>query len=100
MKRRTCIVARELMHGLKNIQASAVLAEIEACKETIVEITEQNRVKEESNILRFQYFMHTLRVFQAEFYAYLKEWDNLSQLVEVSSTVCARRNLWKIMCRK
>ena len=61
-----------------------VLAEIKACKDQIVEITENQKIKEESEILRVQYFIHTLRVFNAEFSAYLKEWDQLSILVDVS----------------
>ena len=74
----------------KNIQASAIVAEIKACKDQITEITENNKIKEDSEILRVQYFIHTLRVFLAEFFAYLKEWDQLSLLVEVSFSVCGR----------
>lgn len=67
----------------KNAQASAVLAEIKACKDKIAEITENQKIKGEDDILRVQYFVHTLQIFQTEFFTYLREWDAISLLVEV-----------------
>lgn len=42
-----------------------------------------NKIKDDDDVLRVQYFIHTLQVFHAEFLAQLKEWDQLTQVVEV-----------------
>ncbi|RDB27351.1 TPR repeat-containing protein ZIP4 [Hypsizygus marmoreus] len=61
---------------------STVTAEIKACKERVTAIMKQDKIHEENDVLRVQYFIHTLQVFQAECLAHLKAWDQLSQLVE------------------
>lgn len=63
--------------------------EIKACKDKITEIIEQGKIKDENDTLRVQYFIHMLRVFHAELLTYLKKWNELSLLVEVSSPVDA-----------
>lgn len=45
---------------------------------------DKNKIKDDDDVLRVQYFIHTLQVFHAEFLAQLKEWDQLSQVVEVN----------------
>jgi hypothetical protein len=44
---------------------------------------DKNRIKEEDDRLRVQYFVHVLRIFQTEFCAYLNKWDEMSLLIEV-----------------
>ncbi|KAJ6505845.1 meiosis protein SPO22/ZIP4 like-domain-containing protein [Mycena vitilis] len=55
--------------------------EVKICKKKISSIMEKNKITEGDDILRVQYFLHVLRVFEAEMLAQLKEWDQLSQIV-------------------
>ncbi|KAJ7615258.1 meiosis protein SPO22/ZIP4 like-domain-containing protein [Mycena polygramma] len=55
--------------------------EVKICKQKISSIMEKNKITERDDILRVQYFLHVLRVFEAEMLAQLKEWDQLSQIV-------------------
>ncbi|KAF8139351.1 meiosis protein SPO22/ZIP4 like-domain-containing protein [Mycena galopus ATCC 62051] len=55
--------------------------EVRKCKHKILSIMEKNKIAEGDDILRVQYFLHVLRVFEAEMLAQLKEWDQLSQIV-------------------
>lgn len=53
------------------------------CKQKILSIMEKNKITDVDDVLRVQYFLHVLRVFEAEMLAQLKEWDQLSQIVTV-----------------
>ncbi|KNZ75710.1 Testis-expressed sequence 11 protein [Termitomyces sp. J132] len=63
-------------------QISAVTAEIVACKQRILSIMEKEKVQKDEEVLRMQYFIHTLRVFEAEFLTRAKLWDQIPQLVQ------------------
>ncbi|KAJ7877618.1 meiosis protein SPO22/ZIP4 like-domain-containing protein [Mycena leptocephala] len=56
-------------------------AEVKMCKQKILSIMEKNKITDVDDVLRVQYFLHVLRVFEAEMLAQLKEWDQLSQIV-------------------
>ncbi|KAJ7362964.1 meiosis protein SPO22/ZIP4 like-domain-containing protein [Mycena albidolilacea] len=55
--------------------------EIQTCKQKILSIMAKNKITDGDDILRVQYFLHVLRVFEAEMLAQLKEWDQLLQIV-------------------
>ncbi|KAJ7752626.1 meiosis protein SPO22/ZIP4 like-domain-containing protein [Mycena metata] len=55
--------------------------EVRICKQKIWSITAKNKITDADDILRVQYFLHVLRVFEAELLAQLKDWDGLSQIV-------------------
>jgi hypothetical protein len=57
--------------------------EIQACKQKILSIMAKNKITDGDDIVRVQYFLHVLRVFEAEMLAQLKEWDQLLQIVTV-----------------
>ncbi|KJA20853.1 hypothetical protein HYPSUDRAFT_68178 [Hypholoma sublateritium FD-334 SS-4] len=60
----------------------AISADIKAAKAKITEVWNKHIVRDTHDNERIQYFLHVLRVFQAEFSAQLKEWENLSQDVD------------------
>ncbi|KAG6865823.1 hypothetical protein C0991_011442 [Blastosporella zonata] len=43
---------------------------------------ENGKVQKDDEVLRMQYFIHTLQVFEAEFLSRAKFWDQIPQLVE------------------
>ncbi|KAJ7449476.1 hypothetical protein B0H11DRAFT_333517 [Mycena galericulata] len=55
--------------------------EVKACKHKILAIMEKNKITDGDDVLRVEYFLHVLRVFEAEVLAQLKEWEQLSQIV-------------------
>ncbi|KAJ7223591.1 meiosis protein SPO22/ZIP4 like-domain-containing protein [Mycena pura] len=57
------------------------VAEVKASKQKILSIMEKNKITDADDIVRVQYFLHVLRVFEAEILAQLKEWNQLSQIV-------------------
>ncbi|KAG5643053.1 hypothetical protein DXG03_001631 [Asterophora parasitica] len=63
-------------------QLSAITAEITACKHRIRSIMEQGKILREDEILRVQYFIHILQVFEAEFLMQAKKWDQIPPLVK------------------
>ncbi|KAK2464868.1 hypothetical protein APHAL10511_002944 [Amanita phalloides] len=76
-------LAREASENelLKDDQLRRVTVEINSCKKGIIDILNQRKVQDEADITRAQYFIHTLRVFEAEFLARLKQWDALETIV-------------------
>ncbi|KAJ7160549.1 meiosis protein SPO22/ZIP4 like-domain-containing protein [Mycena crocata] len=56
-------------------------AEVKACKQKILSILEKNKIAEPDDVRRVEYFLHVLRVFEAEMLAQLKEWEPLSRIV-------------------
>lgn len=44
---------------------------------------EKNKITDPDDTVRVEYFMHVLRIFEAEMLAQLKEWEQLSQIVTV-----------------
>jgi hypothetical protein len=58
-------------------------AEVKMCKTRIFAIVDKNKITDADDILRIQYFLHVLRVFEAEMLAQLQDWDQLSQIVTV-----------------
>ncbi|KAG6900561.1 hypothetical protein C0993_008715 [Termitomyces sp. T159_Od127] len=42
---------------------------------------EKGQVQKDEEVLRMQYFMHTLHVFEAEFLTRAKTWDRIPQLI-------------------
>ncbi|KAE9404331.1 hypothetical protein BT96DRAFT_853832, partial [Gymnopus androsaceus JB14] len=75
--------AREaLATGVTNVEEIREISEeIKSCKTRISQIIESNKVSGDGDLLRAQYFLHTLRVFEAEMMAQLKDWDQLSRVV-------------------
>lgn len=57
--------------------------EVKACKQKILAIMEKNKITDPDDTVRVEYFMHVLRIFEAEMLAQLKEWEQLSQIVTV-----------------
>ncbi|KAJ7474020.1 meiosis protein SPO22/ZIP4 like-domain-containing protein [Mycena latifolia] len=56
-------------------------AEVKTCKTRILSIVEKNKITDADDILRIEYFLHVLRVFEAEMLAQLKDWEQLSHIV-------------------
>ncbi|KAF5376865.1 hypothetical protein D9615_007266 [Tricholomella constricta] len=73
---------RETLASDSKIDISAITAEIVACKNRVNSIMEQGKIHKEDEILRVQYFIHTLQIFQAEFLTHAKEWDQIPPLVQ------------------
>lgn len=69
-------------------QISAIIAEIASCKARIKSIMEHGKIHKEDDILRVQYFTHTLHVFEVEFLTQAKYWGQIPPLVEVSLSSC------------
>jgi len=76
-------LAREALgNGIVNEdQLRGVTAEIKCCKKGIIAILDQHKVQDEAIITQVQHFIHILRVFEAEFLARLKQWDELGTIV-------------------
>jgi hypothetical protein len=49
----------------------------------ISDISNRNVMQDERDTDRLQYFIHALRIYEAEFSVQLKEWKRVSQIVEV-----------------
>ncbi|KAF9029885.1 SPO22-domain-containing protein [Hymenopellis radicata] len=62
-------------------KARNLTVQLEACRKRIQEISEKGVVVEEGDASRLQYFTHTLRVFEVELLALLKDWDGMSSIV-------------------
>ncbi|KAJ3982962.1 meiosis protein SPO22/ZIP4 like-domain-containing protein [Lentinula detonsa] len=58
-----------------------ISAEIKSCKARISHIIESEKITGDDDLLRARYFLHTLRVFEAEILAQLKDWDQLSKII-------------------
>lgn len=71
------------IHMLQETKLRAVLIEIKNTQQKMNDILGKKIALETRDSDRIQYFLHALRVFQAEFSAHLKEWDQLSQDVDV-----------------
>ncbi|KAF7306235.1 hypothetical protein MIND_00414100 [Mycena indigotica] len=56
-------------------------ARVSAAKTSISAIVNKNLLTERQDITRAEYFLHVLRVFEAEIWAQLKEWQHLSRIV-------------------
>ena len=59
------------------------IAEIKAAMDKITGIYNRNVVQNGQDSDRLQYFIHALRIYEAEFSVQLKEWKRVSQIVEV-----------------
>lgn len=57
-------------------------AEIKAAMDKITDISNRNVVQDSQDSDRLQYFLHALRIYEAEFSVHLKEWKRLSQIIE------------------
>ncbi|KAH7881641.1 uncharacterized protein C8R40DRAFT_57431 [Lentinula edodes] len=62
-------------------QIREISAEIKSCKARISQIIESNKITGDDELLRSQYFLHTLRVFEAEILAQLSDWDQLLKTI-------------------
>ena len=58
-------------------------AEIKAAIDKITDISSRNVFQDDQDNDRLQYFIHALRIYEAEFSVQLKEWKRVSQIVEV-----------------
>ncbi|KAG6890868.1 hypothetical protein C0992_012004 [Termitomyces sp. T32_za158] len=77
-----CVLSIVHDNSFQAEQASAVTAEIVTCKKRILSIMEKGKVQKDEELLRMQYFMHTLQVFEAEFLTRAKMWDQIPKLVQ------------------
>lgn len=64
-------------------QVRGIAEEVKSSKDRFIELLDGNKVAQPSDVQRVEYFIYTLRVFEVEFLAQLKEWDRISQLVGV-----------------
>ncbi len=67
---------------LQEERLRAVLLEIKQTKSEIEDILHKDILQGSQNGQRIQYFLHTVRVFQAEFCSHLKDWNELSQVMD------------------
>ncbi|KAH9487374.1 hypothetical protein JR316_0001449 [Psilocybe cubensis] len=77
--------AREVMAttgAIGDDHMRAVLAQIKKAMAKITDISRQNNVQDTRDSDRIQHFLYALRVFQAEFSAHLKDWEQLSQVID------------------
>ncbi|PPQ65610.1 hypothetical protein CVT24_011819, partial [Panaeolus cyanescens] len=77
--------ARELLAANGSIDDERlrnVTAELKAAKSKIADICNKNVIQDDQAKERVQYFLHALKVFEAEFLVQLREWDSLATLVE------------------
>ncbi|ESK93496.1 hypothetical protein Moror_1688 [Moniliophthora roreri MCA 2997] len=58
-----------------------ITAEIKRCRTRTSEILEKDRISDESDALRAQYILFSLRVFEVEMLVMLKEWDDVLQVI-------------------
>jgi len=77
--------AREIMVSTGTIDEDRLrtnTAEIKAAMDKITDISNRNVVQDSQDSDRLQYFLHALRIYEAEFSVHLKEWKRLSQIIE------------------
>jgi hypothetical protein len=60
-----------------------IAAEIKASKNRINGIINRRKVTEDADVAHVQYLVHTLRIFETEFLVQLKEYDQVSAVIEV-----------------
>ena len=60
-----------------------ITADIKTSKNRITDILNKAKTLDEGEGDRIQYFLHILRVFETEFLVHLKEWNQISQIVQV-----------------
>lgn len=75
----------------------AVLNDIKNAKKTMADILEKD-LGQSDDSQRLVYFLHALRVFQAEFSAHLKAWNEITQIVEVYHTHTTTVSHHRITC--
>ncbi|KAF8637477.1 hypothetical protein AX16_010805 [Volvariella volvacea WC 439] len=59
-----------------------IAAEVRSCKHRLTELAGSPQLASPADAERVQYFTHTLRIFEAEIFAQLKSWDQLSEVIE------------------
>ncbi|KAF7311279.1 hypothetical protein MKEN_01029500 [Mycena kentingensis (nom. inval.)] len=59
----------------------SIAVQITQAKQSILSITTRNAVHSPDDQTRLEYFLHVLRVFEAEMFAQLKEWEALAGVV-------------------
>ena len=60
-----------------------ITADIKTSKNRITDILNKAKTLDEGEGDRIQYFLHILRIFETEFLVHLKEWNQISQIVQV-----------------
>ena len=60
-----------------------IAADIKTSKNRITDILNKAKTLDEGEGDRIQYFLHILRVFETESLVHLKEWNQISQIVQV-----------------
>lgn len=68
----------------QNDQLQAVAADIQSCKQGILEITNKNEIRTKEDDSRVQSFVHVLRIFETEMLCHLKDWNAMKQTIAVS----------------
>jgi hypothetical protein len=75
--------ANHIMFVMQEDRLRTSTAEIKAAMDKIADISNRNVIQDGQDSDRLQYFIHALRIYEAEFSIQLKEWKRLSQIVEV-----------------
>lgn len=78
--------ADEYKHTMFVIQEDRLRSsssELKAAMDKITDISNRNVIQDGQDSDRLQYFIHALRIYEAEFSVQLKEWKRVSQIVEV-----------------
>ncbi|KIJ97167.1 hypothetical protein K443DRAFT_106039 [Laccaria amethystina LaAM-08-1] len=76
---------REIVSSTGAVDAErlrVITTDIKTAKNRITDILNNAKALDEGEGDRIQYFLHTLRVFETEFLVHLKEWNQISQIVQ------------------
>jgi hypothetical protein len=71
------------MHPTQVAAGRGVLDDLRKGVVKMCEVIDGNKIPDESDIVRVNYFVHTLRVFQAEMLVHLKDWEGLQTVIGV-----------------
>ncbi|KIM81848.1 hypothetical protein PILCRDRAFT_8503 [Piloderma croceum F 1598] len=76
---------RHLLHNgsLKgqNGQLQVIAADIQSCKERILDIMNKFEIRAEEDVSRVRSFVHVLRIFETEMICHLKDWDAMKHTI-------------------
>lgn len=88
-------------HSIPPVQEDglgAVLKEIKNAKKTITDILEKD-LGQSKDSKRLVYYLHALRIFQAEFSTHLNAWNEITQIIEVPN-IQRTRFIYLLSCRR
>ena len=65
-----------------------IAADIQSCKERILDITNKFEIRAEEDVSRVRSFVHVLRIFETEMICHLKDWDAMKHTIAVRYRIC------------